>query len=152
MPLYMSTVKCPLARIRSGRLRSGEFWESTILGKRIDRSILILLSTSARNGTRCASVHDRGRFVHKNRRPARNANFLYTSPVRSGVSDTPFWCCLFPPLPVEDKEFPPRMTQQTDLPQFNNETIAFLLTFLRNATAPVTTAELVEALKKQASR
>jgi hypothetical protein len=44
------------------------------------------------------------------------------------------------------------MTQQTDLPQFNNETIAFLLTFLRNATAPVTTAELVEALKKQASR
>ena len=44
------------------------------------------------------------------------------------------------------------MTQQADLPVFNNETIALLLSVLRAATTPVTTAELVEALKKQASR
>lgn len=44
------------------------------------------------------------------------------------------------------------MSQQADLPTFTNETIALLLTMLRNATTPVTTAQLVEALKKQAGR
>jgi hypothetical protein len=43
------------------------------------------------------------------------------------------------------------MTQQSDLPQFNNETIAFLVSILRNATGPLSTADLVEALKKQSS-
>ena len=44
------------------------------------------------------------------------------------------------------------MTQQSDQPRFNNETIAFLLSILRNATAPLSTADLVDALKKQASK
>ncbi|MEJ7838253.1 MAG: hypothetical protein WKF81_05510 [Thermomicrobiales bacterium] len=44
------------------------------------------------------------------------------------------------------------MTQPSDQPQLNNETIAFLLTVLRNATTPLTTSDLVEALKKQSTR
>jgi hypothetical protein len=43
------------------------------------------------------------------------------------------------------------MTQKSDQPQFNNETIAFLVSVLRSATGPLSTADLVEALKKQAS-
>jgi hypothetical protein len=44
------------------------------------------------------------------------------------------------------------MSQQAEVPPFTNETLAYLLTILRNATAPLTTADLVEALKKQSSR
>lgn len=44
------------------------------------------------------------------------------------------------------------MTQPSDQPQFNNETIAFLVSLLRNASTPLTTSDLVEALKKQASK
>jgi hypothetical protein len=50
------------------------------------------------------------------------------------------------------KEFPLRMSQQSDQPVLNNETIAFLLTILRNATTPVSTADLVEALKNKSTR
>jgi hypothetical protein len=44
------------------------------------------------------------------------------------------------------------MSQQSDQPLLNNETIAFLLTILRNATTPVSTADLVEALKNKSTR
>jgi len=44
------------------------------------------------------------------------------------------------------------MTQGSDQPQLNNETIAFLLSILRNASSPVTTADLVEALKNSSAK
>lgn len=37
-------------------------------------------------------------------------------------------------------------------PRLSDDDVAFLLTLLRNATSPLTTAQLVEALKNRVSR
>ncbi len=44
------------------------------------------------------------------------------------------------------------MAEQTDTLQLNDADIAYLLTLLRNATSPKTTAELVEALRERSGR
>jgi hypothetical protein len=44
------------------------------------------------------------------------------------------------------------MTDQTGNVQLNDEDIAFLLTLLRNATSPLSTGQLVDALKQRSSR
>lgn len=41
------------------------------------------------------------------------------------------------------------MAERTDGLQLNDDDIAFLLTVLRNATSPLTTEQLVDALRKQ---
>jgi hypothetical protein len=51
-----------------------------------------------------------------------------------------------------NKEFPNRMaTNGSDL-QLSDDGVVFLLTLLRNATSPLTTAQLVEALQTRGSR
>lgn len=44
------------------------------------------------------------------------------------------------------------MAEQTETLQLNDADIAYLLTLLRNATSPKTTAELVEALRQRSGR
>lgn len=44
------------------------------------------------------------------------------------------------------------MAERTDTLQLNDADIAYLLTLLRNATSPKTTAELVEALRQRSGR
>jgi hypothetical protein len=41
------------------------------------------------------------------------------------------------------------MAKQTDTLQLNDADIAFLLNLLRNASAPMSTAELIEALRQR---
>lgn len=44
------------------------------------------------------------------------------------------------------------MAEQTETLQLNDADIVYLLTLLRNATSPKTTAELVEALRQRSGR
>ena len=44
------------------------------------------------------------------------------------------------------------MATQTGALQLNDDDVAFLLTLLRNASSPVSTEQLVEALKQRSSR
>lgn len=44
------------------------------------------------------------------------------------------------------------MAEQTGTLQLNDDDIAFLLTLLRNASSPLTTQDLIEALKKRSGR
>jgi hypothetical protein len=44
------------------------------------------------------------------------------------------------------------MAQQTDTLQLTDADIAYLLTLLRNASSPKTTAELIEALRERSGR
>jgi hypothetical protein len=44
------------------------------------------------------------------------------------------------------------MAEQTGSLQLNDEDVAFLLTLLRNATSPLSTEQLVNALKQRSSR
>jgi hypothetical protein len=44
------------------------------------------------------------------------------------------------------------MAEQTGSLQLNDEDVAFLLTLLRNATSPLSTGQLVDALKQRSSR
>jgi predicted transcriptional regulator len=44
------------------------------------------------------------------------------------------------------------MAKQTDTLQLNDADIAFLLNLLRNATSPMTTQDLVEALRQRSGR
>jgi predicted transcriptional regulator len=44
------------------------------------------------------------------------------------------------------------MAKQTDTLQLNDADIAFLLNLLRNASSPMTTNDLVEALKQRSGR
>ena len=45
-----------------------------------------------------------------------------------------------------------RMAEQTGTLQLTDEDVAYLLTLLRNAPAPLRTGELVEALKQRSRR
>ncbi|HVL24123.1 MAG TPA: hypothetical protein VM450_08560 [Thermomicrobiales bacterium] len=44
------------------------------------------------------------------------------------------------------------MATQTGILQLQDDDIAFLLTLLRNATSPLSTEQLVDALKQRSSR
>lgn len=44
------------------------------------------------------------------------------------------------------------MAKQTDTLQLNDGDIAFLLNLLRNASSPLTTSELIEALRQHSGR
>lgn len=44
------------------------------------------------------------------------------------------------------------MAKQTDTLQLTDADIAYLLTLLRNASSPKTTAELIEALRQRSAR
>jgi predicted transcriptional regulator len=44
------------------------------------------------------------------------------------------------------------MAKQTDTLQLNDADIAFLLNLLRHATSPMTTQDLVDALKRRSGR
>jgi hypothetical protein len=44
------------------------------------------------------------------------------------------------------------MAKQTDTLQLNDADIAFLLNLLRNASSPLTTAELIEAFRQRSGR
>jgi hypothetical protein len=44
------------------------------------------------------------------------------------------------------------MAEQKDTLQLNDADIAFLLNLLRNASSPMTTAELIEALRERSGR
>lgn len=44
------------------------------------------------------------------------------------------------------------MATQTDALQLMDEDVAYLLTLLRNATSPLTTEQLVEALRQRSGR
>lgn len=44
------------------------------------------------------------------------------------------------------------MAEQTATLQLNDDDIAFLLTLLRNATTPLTTQDLVDALRKRSGQ
>jgi hypothetical protein len=44
------------------------------------------------------------------------------------------------------------MAEQTGSLQLNDEDVAFLLTLLRNATSPLSTEQMVNALKQRSSR
>jgi hypothetical protein len=50
------------------------------------------------------------------------------------------------------KEIETRMAEQTGALQLTDDDVAFLLTLLRNATSPLSTEQLVDALKQRSSR
>jgi hypothetical protein len=51
-----------------------------------------------------------------------------------------------------DEEIETSMATQTGALQLTDDDVAFLLTVLRNATSPLRTEQLVEALKQRSSR
>jgi hypothetical protein len=50
------------------------------------------------------------------------------------------------------KEITPRMAGQGSDVRLTEDDVNYLLTLLRNATSPLTTAQLVEALRQRAAR
>jgi len=50
------------------------------------------------------------------------------------------------------EEIETRMAKQTGPLRLNDEDVAYLLMLLRNATSPLSTAQLVDALKQRSSR
>jgi hypothetical protein len=61
-----------------------------------------------------------------------------------------FWCAArHSPPPAQSKEFPARMATSGSDVRITEDDMIFLLSLLRNAAAPLTTEQLVEALKQR---